>query len=75
LIFTQHEFALAFHNAVNDRIGLEPDPMGSQWIHPQADVMQLYLSFTDIKGVPLKALRGFHRMHLEPGVSQKVSPS
>jgi beta-glucosidase len=36
------------------------------------EVAQLYLSFPDVKGAPLKALRGFHRVHLEPGASQKV---
>ena len=36
------------------------------------EVVQLYLSFPDIKGAPLKALRGFRRVHLEPGASQKL---
>jgi beta-glucosidase len=36
------------------------------------EVVQLYLSFPDVKGAPLKALRGFQRVHLEPGASQKV---
>ena len=36
------------------------------------EVVQLYLSFPDVKGAPLKALRGFKRVHLEPGASEKV---
>jgi beta-glucosidase len=36
------------------------------------EVVQLYLSFPDVSGAPLRALRGFQRVHLEPGSSQKV---
>jgi beta-glucosidase len=36
------------------------------------EVAQLYLSFPAIPGAPLRALRGFARMHLEAGVSQTV---
>ncbi len=36
------------------------------------EVAQLYLSFPDVAGAPLKALRGFQRVHLEPGASQEV---
>jgi beta-glucosidase len=36
------------------------------------EVAQLYLNFPDVPGAPLKALRGFQRVHLEPGASQKV---
>ncbi len=36
------------------------------------EVAQLYLSFPDVPGAPLRALRGFERVHLEPGASQKV---
>ena len=36
------------------------------------EVAQLYLSFPDVKGAPIRALRGFQRVHLEPGASQKV---
>jgi len=36
------------------------------------EVVQLYLSFPDVKGAPLRALRGFQRVHLEPGKSQPV---
>jgi beta-glucosidase len=36
------------------------------------EVVQFYLSFPDLKGAPLKALRGFKRVHLEPGASQQV---
>ena len=33
------------------------------------EVAQLYLSFPDVEGAPLRALRGFERFHLEPGKS------
>ncbi len=36
------------------------------------EVAQLYLSFPNVPGAPLKALRGFQRVHLEAGASQKV---
>jgi beta-glucosidase len=36
------------------------------------EVVQLYLSFPDVAGAPIRALRGFQRVHLEPGASQKV---
>lgn len=36
------------------------------------EVAQLYLTFPDVKGAPLHALRGFERLHLEPGKSQTV---
>jgi beta-glucosidase len=36
------------------------------------EVVQLYLKFPDIKGAPRVALRGFERIHLEAGASQKV---
>jgi beta-glucosidase len=36
------------------------------------EVAQLYLSFPDVPGRPLRALRGFQRVHLEPGASQKL---
>jgi beta-glucosidase len=36
------------------------------------EVMQLYLSFPSAPGAPLRALRGFKRVHLNPGESQKV---
>ena len=36
------------------------------------EVAQLYLSFPSVPGAPLRALRGFHRVHLNPGESQKV---
>ena len=39
---------------------------------PGDEVVQLYLSFPDVKGAPLKALRGFRRVHLEPGASERV---
>jgi beta-glucosidase len=37
------------------------------------EVVQLYLNFPDVPGAPRIALRGFQRVHLEPGASQKVS--
>lgn len=36
------------------------------------EVVQLYLTFPNVPGAPLKALRGFQRIHLEPGASQAV---
>jgi beta-glucosidase len=36
------------------------------------EVAQLYLSFPAVPGAPIKALRGFERIHLDPGASQKV---
>jgi beta-glucosidase len=39
---------------------------------PGDEVAQLYLSFPDVPGSPLRALRGFQRIHLEAGASQKV---
>ena len=37
------------------------------------EVAQLYLNFPPVAGAPLKALRGFARMHLEAGASQAVT--
>jgi len=36
------------------------------------EVVQVYLKFPPVKGAPLIALRGFERIHLEAGASQKV---
>jgi beta-glucosidase len=36
------------------------------------EVVQLYLRFPPVKGAPRIALRGFQRIHLEPGASTKV---
>ncbi len=36
------------------------------------ETVQVYLKFPDVKGAPQIALRGFQRVHLEPGASQKV---
>jgi beta-glucosidase len=36
------------------------------------EVVQLYLKFPDVPGAPIRALRGFQRVHLEAGASQKV---
>jgi beta-glucosidase len=37
------------------------------------EVVQLYLKFPDLPGAPIRALRGFQRVHLAPGASQKVA--
>ena len=37
------------------------------------EVAQLYLSFPSVPGAPLRALRGFKRVHLNPGESRQVS--
>lgn len=37
------------------------------------EVAQLYLSFPHVPGAPLRALRGFKRVHLKPGESQRVN--
>ena len=36
------------------------------------EVAQLYLNFPAVPGAPLRALRGFERVHLEPGASQNL---
>ncbi len=36
------------------------------------EVVQLYLRFPDVPGVPIRALRAFQRVHLEPGAKEKV---
>lgn len=36
------------------------------------EVVQLYLKFPDVPGAPLRALRGFRRVHLAPGQSETV---
>jgi len=36
------------------------------------EVAQLYLTFPKVAGAPIRALRAFQRVHLEPGQSQKV---
>jgi beta-glucosidase len=36
------------------------------------EVVQVYLRFPQVKGAPLVALRGFERIHLDAGGSQKV---
>jgi beta-glucosidase len=36
------------------------------------EVAQLYLSFPDVAGAPIRALRGFQRLHLDPGQSERV---
>jgi beta-glucosidase len=36
------------------------------------EVVQVYLKFPPVKGAPLTALRGFKRIHLDPGAIQKV---
>jgi beta-glucosidase len=36
------------------------------------EIAELYLKFPDVAGAPRIALRGFERVHLEPGASSKV---
>ena len=36
------------------------------------EVVELYLSFPNVAGAPLKALRAFRRVHLDAGASEKV---
>jgi beta-glucosidase len=36
------------------------------------EVAELYLSFPPVAGAPIRALRAFQRVHLEPGQSQQV---
>ena len=36
------------------------------------EVVQLYLKFPDVPGAPIRALRGFRRIHLAAGQSQLV---
>jgi beta-glucosidase len=36
------------------------------------EVAQVYLEFPDVPGAPIRALRGFKRIHLKPGASQQV---
>jgi beta-glucosidase len=37
------------------------------------EVVELYLKFPDVAGAPIRALRGFQRVHLEPSASQTVA--
>ena len=37
------------------------------------EVVQLYLSFPNVSGAPIRTLRGFRRIHLAPGASDTVS--
>ena len=37
------------------------------------EVVQLYLSFPNVSGSPIRALRGFKRVHLAPGASETVA--
>jgi beta-glucosidase len=36
------------------------------------EVAQLYLSFPNVAGAPIRALRGFQRIHLSPGQAQRL---
>jgi beta-glucosidase len=36
------------------------------------EIVQLYLKFPNVLGAPIRALRGFERIHLEPGASREV---
>ncbi len=37
------------------------------------EVVQLYLAFPDVPGAPIRALRGFQRVHLRAGASRRVA--
>ncbi|HEX5182861.1 MAG TPA: glycoside hydrolase family 3 C-terminal domain-containing protein [Allosphingosinicella sp.] len=37
------------------------------------EVVQLYLKFPNVPGAPIRALRGFRRIHLAPGASETVT--
>jgi beta-glucosidase len=37
------------------------------------EVVQLYLTFPKVPGAPIRALRGFRRVHLAPGASERVA--
>jgi beta-glucosidase len=37
------------------------------------EIVQLYLHFPPLPGAPIRALRGFERVHLQPGARQKVN--
>jgi beta-glucosidase len=39
---------------------------------PGDEVVQLYLKFPPVAGAPRIALRGFRRIHLDPGQSQQL---
>jgi beta-glucosidase len=39
---------------------------------PGDEVVQLYLQFPHVAGAPIRALRGFRRVNLTPGKSQRV---
>ncbi len=41
--------------------------------HEGDEVVQVYLTFPKLPGAPLRALRGFTRVHLKPGEQQTVS--
>jgi beta-glucosidase len=36
------------------------------------EVAEVYITFPDVPGAPLRALRGFRRVHLKPGESQQI---
>ena len=36
------------------------------------EVVELYLKVPELPGAPIRALRGFQRIHLEPGASQQL---
>jgi beta-glucosidase len=40
--------------------------------HEGDEVAQVYLSFPNVPGAPLRALRAFKRVHLKPGESEKL---
>ena len=78
-------YGLSYSSFVYDHLHVSPEPV----VAGQAaavrvrvlnssqragdEVVQLYLSFPQIKGAPIRALRGFARVHLEAGESRLVS--
>ena len=77
-------YGLSYTNFAYSDLRLPPAPVrAGEVLHAEVvvkntgaaagdEVAQLYLTFPDVKGAPLKALRGFQRVHLEPGASQTV---
>ena len=70
--FTYSDFTLA-HSQINAGDPLEASVIvTNSGKVPGDEVVELYLKFPDIAGAPIRALRGFQRIHLDPGASQKV---
>ena len=75
LSYTAFAFSDLKLSATNLRAG---DPLAVDAVVTNAggragdEVAQLYLTFPNIPGAPLRALRGLARVHLEPGARQAV---